>query len=89
MLQIFEVFNFADMNENDLTKDFAPVSAQQWKDALEQSLKGKTSFERLHWQSPEGLEIAPFYNEETTGGEKLGAANNKKIAAIVPPAKEL
>ncbi len=44
-------------------KKFPPGSPEAWMDQLSIDLKGK-SISRLQWNSPEGIEVAPFYTRE-------------------------
>ncbi|MEA1897356.1 MAG: methylmalonyl-CoA mutase family protein, partial [Bacteroidota bacterium] len=47
-------------------KEFPPGSSKSWMDQLNIDLKGK-SISKLHWNSPEGIEVAPFYTREDLG----------------------
>jgi len=50
-------------NKLKLFSEFPPVSTSAWKSKIEQDLKG-TPFDKLIWESPEGINIQPFYREE-------------------------
>ncbi|WP_228852162.1 methylmalonyl-CoA mutase family protein [Aegicerativicinus sediminis] len=52
-----------DTNHN-LFAEFDEVSAKQWKQNIQFELKGKDYSDNLVWESPEGIHIKPFYNEE-------------------------
>ena len=47
-----------------LQQDFAPVSAQQWKDKIIADLKGADFDKKLVWRTPEGFSVQPFYRRE-------------------------
>jgi methylmalonyl-CoA mutase len=44
---------------------FPPLSTADWQAKLHKDLKGATTFEDLHWTTPEGLRFAPFYHSDT------------------------
>ncbi|MBC3541301.1 methylmalonyl-CoA mutase family protein [Rufibacter sediminis] len=46
-----------------LFPQFGPVTAEQWAAKIKQDLKG-TDPADLHWQSYEGIDVAPFYTRE-------------------------
>ena len=52
------------MKTNELFKGFRPVSAQEWKLALQAGLKGGDYNQLLTHTSPEGIHIKPFYTRE-------------------------
>ncbi|MCW8981009.1 MAG: methylmalonyl-CoA mutase, partial [Altibacter sp.] len=41
---------------------FDPVSAKQWKQKIQYELKGADYNETLVWNSPEGIDVKPFYH---------------------------
>lgn len=45
-------------------EDFEAVSAKQWKQKIQYDLKGKDYNESLVWQSPEGINVKPFYHPD-------------------------
>jgi methylmalonyl-CoA mutase len=47
-----------------LFEDFDEVSAKQWKQQIQYDLKGADYNETLVWQSPEGINVKPFYHED-------------------------
>jgi methylmalonyl-CoA mutase len=47
-----------------LFAEFPRVSLQDWEEAVEKELKGKTSADLL-WSSPEGLAVPPIFTAET------------------------
>ncbi|PHR12315.1 MAG: methylmalonyl-CoA mutase [Aequorivita sp.] len=47
-----------------LFEDFDEVSARQWKQQIQYDLKGADYNETLVWQSPEGINVKPFYHED-------------------------
>lgn len=47
-----------------LFEDFDEVSAKQWKQQIQYDLKGADYNETLIWQSPEGVNVKPFYHED-------------------------
>ncbi|PVW14620.1 methylmalonyl-CoA mutase subunit beta [Marixanthomonas spongiae] len=49
---------------SDLFKEFAPVSAKEWKQKIQADLKGADYNESLVWQSPEGIHVKPFYHPD-------------------------
>lgn len=53
----------ADTNQETLFSTFDSVSTEQWKEKILKDLKGK-DFERLFWNSGEGIRLAPFYRQE-------------------------
>lgn len=44
--------------------DFEEVSAKQWKQQIQYDLKGADYNETLVWQSPEGINVKPFYHKD-------------------------
>lgn len=47
-----------------LFEDFDEVSAKQWKQQIQYDLKGADYNETLVWQSPDGINVKPFYHED-------------------------
>ncbi|MBA9075548.1 methylmalonyl-CoA mutase family protein [Rufibacter quisquiliarum] len=46
-----------------LFPEFGPVTAAQWAAKIQQDLKGANP-QNLHWQSYEGIDVAPFYTQK-------------------------
>lgn len=51
---------------NNLFKDFEPVSAKQWKQKIQMDLKGADYNDTLVWQSLEGIHVRPTYHADDT-----------------------
>ncbi len=51
-------------NKVNMLADFAPVSAQQWKDKIIADLKGADFDKKLVWRTPEDFSVQPFYRRE-------------------------
>ncbi len=49
---------------NFLFDGFDEVSAKQWKQKIQYDLKGADYNETLVWQSPEGVNVKPFYHQD-------------------------
>lgn len=49
---------------NYLFNDFDYVSAKQWKQKIQYDLKGADYNDTLVWQSPEGINVKPFYHSD-------------------------
>ncbi|MBT0609173.1 methylmalonyl-CoA mutase subunit beta [Aequorivita echinoideorum] len=47
-----------------LFEEFNEVSAKQWKQQIQYDLKGADYNEALIWQSPEGINVKPFYHAD-------------------------
>ncbi len=47
-----------------LFDEFNGVSAKQWKQKIQYDLKGADYNETLVWQSPEGINVKPFYHRD-------------------------
>lgn len=47
-----------------LFDEFDEVSAKQWKQLIQYDLKGADYNETLVWQSPEGINVKPFYHAD-------------------------
>ena len=52
------------MSENQLFTDFSPVDAKAWKQKIQVDLKGADYNDTLVWESPEGINVKPFYTSE-------------------------
>jgi methylmalonyl-CoA mutase len=50
--------------EENLFKEFKPVSSKQWKQQIQYELKGVDYNETLVWESPEGIKVKPFYHND-------------------------
>lgn len=48
----------------DLFHEFPPVSAKQWKQKIQVDLKGADYNETLVWNSPDGIDVKPFYHPD-------------------------
>ena len=53
-----------------LLADFAPVSAETWKNKIIADLKGADFDKKLVWRTPEGFNVQPFYRREDLKGLK-------------------
>ncbi len=53
-----------DQTNHKLFSDFAPISTKEWMEKITQDLKGADFERRLLWNSPEGIQIRPFYRSE-------------------------
>jgi len=51
-------------NKLNIAADFAPTSAQEWKDKIIVDLKGADFDKKLVWRTPEGFNVQPFYRLE-------------------------
>jgi methylmalonyl-CoA mutase len=49
---------------NSLFKEFKGVSAKAWKQKIQLDLKGADYNETLIWNSPEGIDVKPFYHAD-------------------------
>lgn len=66
-----------------LFEEFDEVSAKQWKQQIQFDLKGADYNETLVWQSPEGVNVKPFYHADDFKDEFRpipGQPNSWKIA---------
>lgn len=52
------------MSDNSLFDDFNPVSAKEWKQKIQFDLKGADYNKTLVWESPEGINVKPFYHAD-------------------------
>lgn len=50
--------------EKKLFDAFDPVSAKAWKQKIQFDLKGRDYNEHLVWESPEGINVKPFYHAD-------------------------
>ncbi|MEN8787975.1 MAG: methylmalonyl-CoA mutase family protein, partial [Flavobacteriaceae bacterium] len=57
------------MSEHSLFSAFPPVSAKAWKQKIQVDLKGADYNETLVWESPEGINVKPFYSQEDLEGK--------------------
>ena len=47
-----------------LFDDFNPVSSKQWKQKIQFELNGADYNETLIWNSPEDIQVKPFYHKD-------------------------
>ena len=47
-----------------LFNDFNPISSKQWKQKIQFELKGADYNETLVWNSPEDIQVKPFYHKD-------------------------
>jgi len=47
-----------------LFNDFSTVSSKEWKQKIQVDLKGDDYNNTLIWQSPEGIDVKPFYHDD-------------------------
>ncbi|QDO95538.1 methylmalonyl-CoA mutase [Formosa sediminum] len=52
------------MNNTNLFEDFTTVSAKAWKQKIQYDLNGADYNKTLIWQTPEDINVKPFYNED-------------------------
>jgi len=52
------------MSKTGLFSEFPGVSAKQWKQKIQVDLKGADYNDTLVWESLEGINVKPFYNQE-------------------------
>ncbi len=52
------------MSKTLLFSEFEEISAKVWKQKIQFDLKGADYGESLIWESPEGIKVKPFYNED-------------------------
>lgn len=55
-----------DTKSDYLFEEFQAVSAKQWVQQIQVDLKGADYNETLLWHSEEGIDVKPFYHEDTT-----------------------
>ena len=58
-----------------LFDDFNPISSKQWKQKIQFELKGADYNETLVWNSPEDIQVKPFYHKDENSKKY---ANNTK-----------
>ncbi len=51
-----------------LFNDFNPVASKQWKQQIQFELKGADYNETLVWNSPEDIQVKPFYHKDEFAG---------------------
>src|SRR3970040_1235535 len=51
-----------------LFDDFNPVSSKQWKQKIQFELNGADYNETLVWNSPEAIQVKPFYHKDEYAG---------------------
>ncbi len=51
-----------------LFDDFAPISSKQWKQRIQFELNGADYAETLIWNSPENIQVKPFYHKDEFQG---------------------
>ena len=61
-------------NKLNIAADFAPTSAQEWKDKIIVDLKGADFDKKLVWRTPEGFNVQPFYRLEDIEGLQTTAS---------------
>src|ERR1700760_655953 len=55
--------------------EFPPVASEAWQQAIREDLKGADYVEKLIWNSPEGIDVKPYYRADDLAGiEFLNAA---------------
>lgn len=64
-----------DKTNQNLFEDFSPVSTEQWEEKIKTDLKGADYHRRLFWNSPEGIQVKPFYRSEDL--EEIKYLDNK------------
>ena len=68
------------MSDNQLFKNFEPVSSKAWKQKIQVDLKGADYNETLLWDSPEGIRVKPFYTSEDV--ELAGAESRSSMPSF-------
>ncbi|WP_375239626.1 methylmalonyl-CoA mutase subunit beta [Aurantibacter sp.] len=63
---------------NYLFSEFEAVNAKAWKQKIQVDLKGLDYNETLIWNSPEGIDVKPFYNKEDLEHFPVINSNNSK-----------
>ena len=51
-----------------LFNDFNPVSSKQWKQKIQFELNGSDYNQTLIWNSPEDIQVKPFYHKDEFAG---------------------
>ena len=52
------------MSTSTFLSEFPPVSTEAWEQAIHEDLKGADYAEKLIWQTPEGIDVKPYYRGE-------------------------
>ena len=55
------------MNDNELGKEFPPVTAESWRKKIVADLKGADYTQKLVWKTGEGFDVQPFYTLSDLG----------------------
>ncbi|MCR9226908.1 MAG: methylmalonyl-CoA mutase subunit beta [Flavobacteriaceae bacterium] len=74
------------MSNTGLFSEFPGVSAKQWKQKIQVDLKGADYNETLVWESLEGINVKPFYNQEdlkTIPNFSLPKGHNWSVAQTI------
>mgnify|MGYP000380321092 CR=1 FL=1 len=58
-----------------LFNDFNPVTSKQWKQKIQVDLKGADYNDTLIWQTPEDINVKPFYHAD----DLAHSSNNNSI----------
>lgn len=68
-----------------LFNQFEPVSAKAWKQKIQLDLKGADYNDTLIWNSPEGIDVKPFYSKEDIEQtiSPINTNNGWKICQII------
>ncbi|MDE7357283.1 MAG: methylmalonyl-CoA mutase small subunit, partial [Bacteroidales bacterium] len=56
------------MKREKLFSEFAPVSTQEWMEAITKDLKGADFNKKLVWRTAEGFSVEPFYRADNLEG---------------------
>ena len=59
------IYNMSLDSYEQIFQQFPASSAEEWKNKIIKDLKGD-SFEKLIWHNKEGIDVLPFYTQETT-----------------------
>ncbi len=70
------------MSDNQLFKNFEPVSSKAWKQKIQVDLKGADYNETLLWDSPEGIRVKPFYTSEDVESSTAESRSSKQSFQI-------
>lgn len=74
------------INKKDLFSEFDTVSKKAWKQKIQVDLKGADYNKTLVWESPEGINVKPFYNAEdleNLSGNLLQRNNKWQAAELI------
>ncbi|MGB6152423.1 MAG: methylmalonyl-CoA mutase subunit beta [Pricia sp.] len=74
------------MDSQKLFEDFPEVSAKAWKQKIQYDLKGADYNDTLVWESPEGINVKPFYHADDFSGKSAlapSAPQNWKIGQSI------